>query len=87
MNSVTHEPVARALVYSPDNRFATLTDDQGRFEFAISPDAATPPPDQHDTSAVETESYNGPLRSFTNFPVVLMARKPGFLEMQQHPKT
>jgi hypothetical protein len=87
VNSVTHEPVARALVYSPDNRFATLTDDQGRFEFVISPEAAAPPPDQHDISAGETASYNGPLRSFTNFPVVLIARKPGFLDPTHHPQT
>jgi len=87
VNSVTREPVARALVYSPDNRFATLTDEQGRFEFAISPEAAAPPPDQHDTSAVETESYSRPLRSFTNFPTILMARKPGFLEWEHHPQT
>jgi hypothetical protein len=73
-------------VYSPDNRFATLTDDQGRFEFAISPEAAAPA-DQHDASAVETESYSGPLRSFTNFPTILMARKPGFLEWEHHPQT
>ena len=33
LNSVTHEPVSRALVASPDNRFATMTDDQGHFEF------------------------------------------------------
>jgi hypothetical protein len=33
LNSVTHEPVARALVSSPDNRFATMTDGQGHFEF------------------------------------------------------
>jgi hypothetical protein len=87
VNSVTREPVARALVYSPDKRFATLTDDQGRFEFAISLETAAPPPDQHDTSAVETESYSGPLRSSTNFPTILMARKPGFLEWDRHPQT
>ena len=33
LNSVTHEPVGRALVSSPDNRFATMTDDRGQFEF------------------------------------------------------
>src|ERR1700732_560697 len=36
INSVTREPVARALVFSPDNRFAIFTDDQGRFEFPLS---------------------------------------------------
>jgi hypothetical protein len=34
INSVTHEPIDRALVFSPDNRFATLTNSEGRFEFA-----------------------------------------------------
>ena len=33
VNSVTREPVARALVSSPDNRFAAFTDDDGHFEF------------------------------------------------------
>jgi hypothetical protein len=31
INSLTREPIARALVYSPDNRFATFTDSQGHF--------------------------------------------------------
>lgn len=35
LNSVTHEPIARALVFSQDNRFATLTDDRGHFEFVF----------------------------------------------------
>src|ERR1700686_2931831 len=29
VNGVTHEPISRALVFSPDNRFATMTDDRG----------------------------------------------------------
>jgi hypothetical protein len=33
INAGTHDPIARALVYSGDNRFATLTDSEGRFEF------------------------------------------------------
>jgi hypothetical protein len=39
VNSVTHEPVARALVFSQDNRFAPMTDSQDRFEFTF-PQAA-----------------------------------------------
>ncbi len=35
VNSVTHEPIARAQVYSPDNSFAAMTDDQGHFEVAF----------------------------------------------------
>lgn len=34
INAVTHDPIGRALVYSADNRFATLTDSEGHFEFA-----------------------------------------------------
>ncbi len=33
INAVTHDPIGRALVYSGDNHFATLTDSEGRFEF------------------------------------------------------
>ena len=33
LNNLTHEPISRALVASPDNRFATMTDGQGHFEF------------------------------------------------------
>ncbi len=87
VNSVTREPVARALVYSPDNRFATLTDEQGRFEFAIPQEPAISPHEPDGTSAAEMESYHGPLRSFTNSPTILMARKPGFLEREHHPQT
>ncbi len=35
INSVTHEPIARALVVSEGERFATLTDSSGRFEFVF----------------------------------------------------
>jgi hypothetical protein len=35
VNSVTHEPIGRALVFSPDNRFATMTDSEGRFSFTF----------------------------------------------------
>ena len=37
VNSLTREPVGRALVYSPDTRYATMTDDRGRFEFRFAP--------------------------------------------------
>ena len=35
VNSVTHEPIGRALVFSLDNRFAILCDAGGHFEFKI----------------------------------------------------
>ena len=65
INSVTREPVARALVSSPDNRFATLTDDQGRFEFQLPRIESNP---------------NNPTDGRAFYNSQLMARKPGFLE-------
>jgi hypothetical protein len=76
VNSVTHEPVPRALVVSPDQRFATLTDDQGYFEFTF-PKAEPAKPNVPGTSdgSPEAIQYNG-----SNRPNALSARKPGFLE-------
>jgi len=36
LNSITHEPIGRALVYSADERYATFTDDRGHFELHFS---------------------------------------------------
>jgi hypothetical protein len=35
VNTVTKAPIARALVYSSDNRYATLTDGEGHCEFTV----------------------------------------------------
>ena len=35
INSVTREPIGRALVFSTDNRFAAMTDSEGHFEFTF----------------------------------------------------
>jgi hypothetical protein len=67
INSVTREPVARALVSSADNRLATFTDYQGHFEFQLP--RVEPNPNR---TAEGPALYNG--------SVQLMARKPGFLE-------
>jgi len=77
VNSVTHAPIGRALVYSQDNRFATLTDSEGRFEFTVPSNKAQ-------------RSDEGPLLGRSDGPIEvteenlvsmipLMARKPGFL--------
>jgi hypothetical protein len=54
LNAITHAPIARALVYSPDNRLAALTDGEGNFSFAL------PKPDSNDVT-----SYNGGLVGLT----------------------
>ena len=41
VNAVTHDPVGRALVFSGDNRYATLTDGEGHFEFTLTGRDAT----------------------------------------------
>jgi hypothetical protein len=35
INGLTHEPIARALVYTPDNRFAAWSDSDGHFEYPL----------------------------------------------------
>lgn len=78
LNSATHEPVPRALVFSPDNRFATLSDSQGRFEFEIPQSSVGQQPVENSesqppsTAAVSQWTRSG--------PSMLMARKPGFLQ-------
>ena len=75
INSVTHEPIARALVSSPDNRFAALTNGDGRFEFTF-PKVDAP----GDGGSVSIGPGGGLTRlGSTNGPSMLMARKPGFL--------
>lgn len=83
INSVTREPIGRALVYCPDNRFATLTSSEGRFEFVVP---------KVDTASEGGLDSNAPVRGsaisrfgtqvqtrVSNRPFVLLARKPGFM--------
>lgn len=76
INSVTHEPISRALVFSPDNAFAAMTDDHGRFEFTFTP-AASQPSVAFDTGGLQQNSgFQNPTPSLPN---ALMARKVGFV--------
>lgn len=70
INSLTREPIGRALVFSPDNRFATMTDSYGTFEFKVPP--------EDNPSTVGVVIGDGPMQP--NRPYMLSARKPGFLE-------
>jgi hypothetical protein len=76
INSVTHAPVSRALVYSPDNRFATLTDGEGHFEFT---------PNRSSRTAEGATFFSGQRHQVFSVagpggPFWLMARKPGYLD-------
>jgi hypothetical protein len=73
VNSVTHEPIARALVFSSDNRFATMTDGEGHFEFIF-------PQVENATSSTAAGAVSGRRElQDPSSPPTLMARKPGFL--------
>ena len=78
INSVTREPIARALVISEGELFATMTDSSGRFEIVF-PEAA--PGGQTPTTLsrpVAPENF----RRIAPRPHMLTARKPGFLNSQ-----
>jgi hypothetical protein len=74
VNAITHEPVGRALVTSPGDRWAMLTDAEGHFEFALS--------DQTDGSQISPPGLGQArrMRSGAGGPLWLTARKPGFLD-------
>jgi len=78
INSVTREPIARALVYCPDNRFATLTNSEGRFEFTVAKTAADP---DSDSNPSNSQNY----RPAIDRPFALLARKPGYMSDPSHP--
>ncbi len=78
VNSVTGEPIGRALVFSPDSRFATMTDGQGRFEFAFPPARTDKGSDSELGSPATPTNVQGEFLS-VNRPQTLTARKPGFL--------
>ena len=65
INAVTGTPIPRALVFTPGNRFAMFTDGEGHFEFDV--------PQPANAGGLEPHG-----RTFS--PIVVMARKPGFLD-------
>jgi hypothetical protein len=96
VNGVTHEAIGRALVYSPDNRFATMTDERGHFEFTF---ARTEGEHTNTFTSTFTSSSTGGYsgrsevistgipqapQTGTDRPGQLMARKTGFLGRPGH---
>ena len=77
INSITHEPIGRALVSSPDSRFATMTDSQGRFEFSIANIKATT--SEGVATGVISSNAPPPIVVGRTWLSMLTARKPGFI--------
>ncbi|MDP9158963.1 MAG: carboxypeptidase-like regulatory domain-containing protein [Acidobacteriota bacterium] len=75
VNSVTHAPVSRALVYSADNHFAMFSDNEGHFEFQL-PAA--------DENAGRDSGEARPIEQAVDRSVFLLVRKPGFLDVNQN---
>jgi len=79
INSVTHAAVARALVFSADNHFASLTDGDGRFQFKIRhPRNPRNPRSQGNLTNALPPPGTADSRTVTN--LFLNARKPGYLD-------
>jgi hypothetical protein len=80
INGKTHEPIARALVYSPDNRYATMTDDRGHFEFKFPPPEKSAPPVP--ASGTDKEGMRKVQQWYArnSRPNTFFARRPGFLQ-------
>lgn len=85
LNRLTREPISRALVTSPDQRYAMLTDDRGRFEFKFPP--LVPEPKEEQTAAPDGGVFRArQLRMIQNTrPPFFYARKPGFLQNNSNP--
>jgi hypothetical protein len=85
INLVTREPIARALVYTPDNRYAVMTDDRGHFEFRYpardgsNPPNFTPSDDPAETQAQQRAMQHWYARNarFETFFV----KKPGYMTL------
>jgi len=82
INSKTHEPITRALVYSPDNRYATLTDDRGHFEFKFPPQEKVAPPVPASGSDVQGNRKVQEWFQRNTRPNTFFARRQGFLPNQ-----
>ena len=87
INSDTHLPVGRALVYSSDNRFAKLTDDEGQFEFKL-PGSETDQTLRSGMGVNQAYSSLGGVVSQTVYSgIYFMARKPGYFQSQAEQPT
>jgi len=83
VNSATRAAIGRALVYSTDNRFAKMTDDQGHFEFTVpmrENEQARPP---GPVAGTGFSSFSGVSQGVTTYTsIFFMARKPGYLPLE-----
>ena len=82
VNSVTHSAIGRALVYSTDNRFAKMTDDQGHFEFKIPPRESQQTRPSGPVAGSGFSSLGVVPQGGTTYFIFFTARKPGYLQRE-----
>ena len=82
INSKTHEPISRAVVYTPDNRYAAMTDDRGHFEFKFPPQEKVAPPLPTSDSDVQGNRKLQEWYQRNARPNTFLARRQGFLPNQ-----
>jgi len=91
IDSISRQPISRALVSSPDNRFATLTNSEGRFEFNFpkaeeGKDGGASAGESGGDGSQLTANNRPIVGRFggSNRPYMLTARKPGYLAHQNN---
>src|SRR5882757_290393 len=83
VNSATHAAIGRALVYSTDNRFAKMTDDQGHFEFTVPLRESEQTRPSGPVAGTGFSSLGGVSQGVTTYTsIFFMARKPGYLPLE-----
>jgi hypothetical protein len=85
VNRISREPIGHALVFSPDSRFATMTDDQGHFEMAFPQAVAGKASGVNEVFSINGSIYD--VGSHSLFGSLLKARKPGFLKPENGSNT
>ena len=80
VNAITNQPLGRAVVYSTDNRYATMTDGEGQFEFTM-------PKAEVENTGGSISFGLGQGSSGVGESLWLMARKPGFLGPEERGPT
>ena len=81
VNGITHEPIGRALVKSQDGRYATMTNERGRFEMVFKEKKNVPPVGTTAGAVGEANAQGNPGTAMYLFP------RPGVIPQAQPQQT
>jgi hypothetical protein len=80
VNSVTHQPVGRAVVMSSDGRFATMTNERGRFEMVFKVTKSAPAAGGAPAAASVTSTFSRTVITADGNGTTTSTSGPGALE-------